>query len=35
MEGMGISRCVFGVQPAGADEVLPRLKHAAEVCGLK
>jgi probable F420-dependent oxidoreductase len=27
----GVSRCVFRLPPAGADEVLPVLKHAAEV----
>ena len=30
----GVSRTVFFMPPAGADEVLPRLKHAATVAGL-
>ena len=31
---MGVQRVVFWTPPAGADVVLPRLKHAAEVAGL-
>jgi hypothetical protein len=27
----GVSRCVFRLPPAGADEVLPALKRAADV----
>jgi probable F420-dependent oxidoreductase len=27
---LGVSRCIFGLPPAGADEVLPRLKRYAE-----
>jgi hypothetical protein len=34
LEAIGVSRCVFGMPPQGADAVLPRLKHAAEVAGL-
>ena len=34
LEAIGISRCVFIMPPEGADAVLPRLKHAAEVAGL-
>jgi hypothetical protein len=30
----GVSRIVFWAPPAGAEEVLPRLKHAASVAGL-
>ena len=33
-EGVGAGRVVFGMPPAPADVVLPRLKHAAEVAGL-
>ena len=33
-KAMGINRAVFFVQPAAADNVLARLKHAAEVAGL-
>ena len=33
-EGIGVGRSVFFMPPAPADDVLPRLKHAAEVCGL-
>jgi probable F420-dependent oxidoreductase len=28
--GLGVSRCIFGLPAAGADEVLPRLKKCAE-----
>jgi hypothetical protein len=34
LEAAGVSRCIFFVPPAGADGVLPRLRHAAEVAGL-
>jgi len=27
----GVTRCVFRLPPAGAGEVLPALKHAADV----
>jgi probable F420-dependent oxidoreductase len=31
LEAIGVSRCVFFMPPEGADAVLPRLRHAAEV----
>ena len=34
LDAAGASRCIFFVPPAGADVVLPRLRHAAEVAGL-
>jgi alkanesulfonate monooxygenase SsuD/methylene tetrahydromethanopterin reductase-like flavin-dependent oxidoreductase (luciferase family) len=34
LDAIGVSRCVFFMPPEGADTVLPRLKHAAEVAGV-